>query len=713
MKEIARLIRKHWLTIAAVLILLFVQAMTELSLPAYTSNIINVGIQQGGIENTAIKTIREPQLQKLLMFTEEKEAKRIMSFYTLNDGIYSLKEGISQEEEEELSDIFAVPMLISYASEHMTGDSDMSFDMGAVSGENGTPDIAAVKEMLSQLDDSIVSQVAINYVREEYEAQEVDIASMQTDYMLKTGGIMLIYALISMAASVLVTFLAARFSATLGRDLRSTLFGKVMTFSNAEFDSFSTASVITRCTNDVQQIQMVAVMILRMVLYAPIIGAGALIRVLEQGVSMTWVIAMAVGVILCLIITLFIIAMPKFKIVQKLVDNLNRVSREILTGLPVIRAFSREEHEKKRFNAANTDITRLNLFLNRLMNVMMPAMMLIMNGVSILIVWVGAGEVDTGAMQVGDLTAFITYTMQIIMAFLMISMIAIMLPRAAVSYRRVGEILDKEISVKEPDVPEKFDDTRKGEVEFKNVSFKYHKNSDEYAIKDISFVSKAGETTAIIGSTGSGKSTVANLIPRFFDVTEGEILVDGKDIRKVSLHDLRDKIGYVSQKAMLFSGTIKSNIAYSDENMSEEQVAEAAKIAQAEEFITQKPDGYSDPISQGGGNVSGGQKQRLSIARAVAKKPEIYIFDDSFSALDFKTDAKLRKALSEITSDSTVIIIAQRISTVLNADRILVLDEGRAVGLGTHKELLESCEIYRQIALSQLSEEELNGKEGA
>lgn len=710
MKEIARMIRKHWLSIAAVLLLLFIQAMTELSLPAYTSNIINVGIQQGGIENAAIEKIRESEMKKLCMLADENGRETILSSYVLQNGIYMIKDDIDNKKKEELSDIFSIPMLICYASENMSESSDISFDFGA-SSEGDAVDIETVKTQISQLDDSIISQVAINYVKNEYEAQGFDIGSMQTSYMLKTGGIMLIYAFISMMSSVLVTLIASRMSATLGRDIRSRLFEKVMTFSNAEFDSFSTASIITRCTNDVQQIQMVAVMVLRMVLYAPIIGIGALLRVLDQGTSMTWVIAIAILAILCLIIVLFSFAMPKFKIVQKLVDNLNRVSREILTGLPVIRAFSREEHEKKRFDAANRDITKLNLFLNRLMTVMMPTMMLIMNGVSVLIIWVGASQVDIGAMQVGDLTAFITYTMQIIMAFLMISMISIMLPRAVVSYKRAGEILDKEVSICDPKKPESFDNNNKGIVEFKNVSFKYHENADEYALKNISFVSGPGETTAVIGSTGSGKSTLANLIPRFFDVTEGEVLVDGKNVKNVSLHDLRDKIGYVGQKAVLFSGTIGSNIAYSDANMSEEQIKAAAKIAQSEDFISQKAEGYDDPISQGGGNVSGGQKQRLSIARAVAKKPEIYIFDDSFSALDFKTDAALRRALSEIVSDSTVIIIAQRISTVLNADRILVLDDGKLVGKGTHKELMETCEIYRQIALSQLSEEELAGKE--
>lgn len=712
MKKIFKMIGRHWLSVLAVMILLFVQATAELSLPTYTSNIINVGIQQSGIENAAALQIRQEEMFKLLMFAQEQDLEKINSAYTLTDGVYYLNEELTSEEKQEISDILSIPMMIIYASQHMTEDADISFDMSAVMGADGMFDPAAVREMLSQLDDSIISQVAINYVKEEYDALGIDTESMQINYMLGTGAIMLAYAFAAMAASVLITFIASRVAASLGRNIREALFTKVMTFSNSEFDQFSTASIITRCTNDVQQIQMVSVMVMRMVLYAPIIGIGALVNVLNRGASMTWVIGMAVVILLLLIGTLFTIAMPKFKIIQKIIDNLNRVSREILTGLPVIRAFSREEHEKERFDKANTDITRLNLFLNRLMTVMMPSMMFIMNGISVLIIWVGAAQTDAGTMQVGDLTAFITYTMQIIMAFLMISAISIMLPRAMISFKRAGEIMDTEISVADPEQPESFDGVNKGLVEFRKVSFKYN-NADEYALRDISFVSEPGKTTAIIGSTGSGKSTLANLIPRFFDVTEGEILVDGKNVRSVTLHDLRNKIGYVSQKAVLFSGSIRSNISYSDENMSEERIVKASRISQSEEFISAKEDKYGDPISQGGSNVSGGQKQRLSIARAIAKEPEIYIFDDSFSALDYKTDVALRRALGEITRESTVIIIAQRISTVLNADQILVLNEGRIAGKGTHTELMKSCEIYRQIALSQLSEEELGGKEGA
>ena len=712
MKKIGAMIGKHWFAVAASFIMLYIMAMTQLAIPACTSDIINIGIQQNGIEYAAPERIRQSELQKLLFMTDNEDSEKILSFYSLSDEVYSLKDGVSDGERAEIANILSIPMVISYAGANMNEGSELPVDVSGMLTAEGVPDTAKIKEQLSQISDSIISQVAINYVKAEYDALGIDTLSIQMNYMLKRGGVMLAYALAAVISCVAVTFIASRTAATLGRDIRETLFRKVMTFSNAEFDKFSTASIITRCTNDVQQIQMVVSMTLTMVALAPIMGIGALVRVLNQGASMTWIIGIAVAALMCLIIVLFVFAMPKFKIIQKMVDNLNRISREILTGLPVIRAFSREEHEKKRFDKANTDITKLNLFLNRLMTIMNPTMMFIMNGISVLIVWVGAHQVDEGLIQTGDLTALITYTMQIIMSFLMISMISVMMPRAMISFKRVGEILDTESLITDPDSPQKFEEGQKGTVEFRNVSFKYDK-ADEYALQNISFVSRPGETTAIIGSTGSGKSTLANLIPRFFDVTEGEILVNGKNVKDVSLHDLRDKIGYVSQKAVLFSGTVKSNIAYSDQDMSEEQIKKAAEISQSEEFISQKTEGYESPISQGGGNVSGGQKQRLSIARAIAKKPEIYIFDDSFSALDFKTDAALREALRKNTAESTVILIAQRISTVLNADRILVLDEGRLAGIGTHKELMESCDIYRQIALSQLSEEELTGKEGA
>ena len=506
--------------------------------------------------------------------------------------------------------------------------------------------------------------------------------------------------------SVMVGLLASRIAASTGRDLRSGIFKKVVGFSSGEFDKFSTASLITRSTNDIQQIQLVIVMLLRMVLYAPIIGIGGVIKVLNTNVSMSWIIALAVVLISILVFTLFIVAMPKFKMLQNLVDKLNLVTREILTGLPVIRAFSTEKHEEERFDKANRDLTRTNLFVNRAMTLMMPTMMLIMNGVSVLIVWVGANGINDGQMQVGDMMAFIQYTMQIIMAFLMICMISIMLPRASVSASRVDEILTSETMIHDAKNPKKIEDKKDGSVEFDHVSFQYP-NAEEDVLHDISFVAEAGKTTAFIGSTGSGKSTLVNLIPRFYDVTGGTIRINGVDIRDVSQHDLREKLGYVSQKGILFSGTIASNIMYGNTKGTEEEMKEAARIAQAEEFIDAKPEQFESPISQGGANVSGGQKQRLSIARAIAKNPDIYIFDDSFSALDYKTDVTLRKALQEHTSNSVVLIVAQRISTILHAEQIIVLDEGKIAGKGTHKELLKNCEVYRQIAMSQLSEEEL------
>lgn len=712
MRKIMKLLGKHWAAIIAVFAFLVAQAYCELTLPQYTSGIINVGIQQGGIENAVITEIRETELMKLAMFMAPSDAETALSRYTLGeDGIYRLHENLTADEKENLAEILGKPMLIAYAMNNMGDGSDIQLDMSGLAGADGF-DMEKVNDAIDQLDPSIVSQVAVMYVKGEYAAIGVDTASMQTDYMIRSGLMMLLFAVCAMAANIVVTYLSARIGAAYGRDMRKSVFGKVMTFSSAEFDSISTASLITRCTNDVQQVTMTTVMMLRMVLYAPILGAGALIKVLNQGSSMTWVIAVGVAAVLLLVGTLFAVALPKFKIVQKLIDNLNRVSREILTGLPVIRAFSREEHEKKRFDAANVDITKLNLFLNRMMSVMFPAMMLIMNGLSVLIVWVGAGAVDSGSMQVGDLTAFITYAMQIIMAFLMLAMMSIMLPRAIVSQKRIGEILDTENSVKEPENPVHADSSKRGLVEFKDVSFHYG-DADEEVLSGISFVSEPGKTTAIIGSTGSGKSTVVNLIPRFFDATGGEVLVSGVNVCDMTLNELRAQIGYVSQRAVLFSGTIASNIAYSDENMSEEQIRKAAEVAQSLDFIEEKEDKFADPISQGGTNVSGGQKQRLSIARAIAKNPDIYIFDDSFSALDYKTDVNLRKALNDYTCDSTVIIVAQRISTVLNADQIIVLDEGKIVGRGTHSELMTGCDVYRQIALSQLSQSELDGKENA
>ena len=554
--------------------------------------------------------------------------------------------------------------------------------------------------------ESIVTQRAVLYVKDEYKAIGMDTDALQNQYVLLAGAKMLGGALLSMAVTILVSLLAARVAAALGQELRGRVFRRVVDFSNAEFDRFSTASLITRSTNDIQQIQMLFVMLLRIVFYAPIMGVGGVVKVLNTNTSMAWIIGVAVLAIIAVVLVLFAVAMPKFNLMQKLVDKLNLVTREILTGLPVIRAFSTEKHEEERFDTANKNLTKTGLFVNRAMSCMMPVMMLIMNGVSLLIVWNGGHGIQNGDMQIGDMMAFIQYTMQIVMSFLMICMMSIMWPRASVSAKRIEEVIETEPSIRDPQRPLPFDETKKGLVEFQNVSFRYP-GADENVLENISFTAKPGETTAFIGSTGSGKSTLINLIPRFYDVSEGQILVDGTDIRQVNQHDLRSRIGYVPQKGVLFSGTIESNIKYGNTEAGDDVMVQAAQTAQAEEFISLKPDTYGAEISQGGTNVSGGQKQRLSIARAIAVHPEIYIFDDSFSALDYKTDVALRRALKEQTAESTVIIVAQRISTILHAEQILVLDEGKIVGRGTHQELMESCEEYRQIAESQLSKEEL------
>lgn len=566
-----------------------------------------------------------------------------------------------------------------------------------------------INEKFESMPESMVTQTAATFIKAQYTDLGMNIENIQSQYILKTGGIMILLAFGSMIAAVSVTLIAARVAAGFGRNLRSKVFGKVVRFSNAEFDKFSTASLITRSTNDIQQIQTLMVLLLRIVFYAPILGLGGIFRVVKTDTGMSWIIAVALAAILSLVIVLFGLAIPKFKLVQKLVDKLNLVARESLTGMLVIRAFNTEKYQENKFDGANKDLTKTNLFVSRIMGGMMPLMMLIMNLITILIVWVGAHNVNDGVMQVGDMMAFIQYTMQIIMAFLMISMVSVMLPRASVSGQRIAEVLETKESIKDPEKNDEFNKNKKGYVEFKNVSFKYP-GAEEYVLKDISFTAKPGETTAFIGGTGSGKSTLVNLIPRFYDVTEGEILVDGTDIRKVSQHDLREKIGYVPQKGILFSGTIESNLKYGNEDALLEELEEAANIAQASEFINTKALKYAEEISQGGTNVSGGQKQRLSIARALVKNPDVYIFDDSFSALDFKTDAAVRKALNEKTSHSTMLIVAQRISTIMGANQIIVLDEGKIVGKGTHKELLENCEVYKQIALSQLSKEELGNE---
>ena len=590
----------------------------------------------------------------------------------------------------------------------LSGDDMDIFDiMKLLPQEQRDAFVEEMEKQMSEMPDTILEQAAVSYVGSAYENLGMDMDGIQLRYLLTTGTKMAGLAFLGMAASVLVGFLASRVGAATGRDLRGKVFRKVVGFSNNEFDHFSTASLITRSTNDIQQIQLIIVMLLRIVLYAPILAIGGVFQVFHTNVSMSWIIALAVVLIACVILVLFVIVMPRFKILQSLVDRVNLVTREILTGLSVIRAFSTQKYEEERFDDANRALTRTNLFVNRAMTFMMPVMMLVMNGISVLIMWTGAHGIDDGQMQVGDMMAFIQYTMQIIMGFLMLCMLSIMLPRAAVAADRVQEVLDSRAVIHDPENPRAFAEDKKGVLVFDHVSFKYP-GAEENVLHDITFTAKPGETTAIIGSTGSGKSTLVNLIPRFYDVSEGKIVLDGEDIRSVTQHELREKLGYVPQKGILFSGDIASNIMFGNPEGTEDEMKEAAGIAQATEFIEQKPDCYESPISQGGSNVSGGQKQRLSIARAIAKHPEVFIFDDSFSALDFKTDVTLRKALKEKTKDSTVIIVAQRISTIMGTEQIIVLDEGRIAGIGTHEELLGSCEVYRQIAASQLSESELN-----
>ena len=772
MFKLIKYLKKFFLSIVLIVILLVVQAMCDLSLPAYTSDIVNVGIQQGGVVNAVPEVIRKSELDRILLFVDSKDEDKILNNYKIidkkdmSDSEYNDLEDkypklkseklykLNTENKvtiENLNDIFAKPMLVvstfesdsketkkikeevqknmekqmqeQMKQQQMQGsqanvptgktpdakDIDLFEVFSSMPKENLKEVNEEIYKKIDDMPDTIVAQSAVKFVKAEYENVGIDTEKTQNNYILNTGAKMIGIALISVLATVSVGFLAAKVAAGVGRRLRGEVFDKVMRFSNTEINKFSTASLITRSTNDIQQIQLLMVMLLRIVFYAPIMGVGGVIKVLNTNTSMAWIIAVAVVAMMSLVVVLFALVIPKFKLVQKLVDKLNLVTREIVTGIPVIRAFSNERYEENRFDKANRDLTKTNLFVNRMMVCMMPSMMLIMNLITVLIVWKGAYGIDSGAMQVGDMMAFIQYTMQIIMSFLMISMVSVMLPRASVSANRIDEVLTTEATIHNPEVAKKFDENKKGYVEFKNVSFKFP-DSEESILENITFTAKPGKTTAFIGSTGSGKTTLVNLIPRFYDVTEGEILVDGVDVRDVSQHDLREKLGYVPQKGVLFSGTIESNLKYGKEDATEEEIELAATIAQATEFIDTKPDKYDTEISQGGKNVSGGQKQRLSIARAIAKNPEIYIFDDSFSALDLKTDAKLRKALNKEVKDSTMLIVAQRISTILHAEQIIVLDEGKIVGKGTHRELLKNCEVYEQIALSQLSKEELENE---
>lgn len=717
MNKLVKFLKPYAVTIAAIFAVLMMQAYCDLSLPSYTSNIVNVGIQQGGIDDKVPTVLSEEDLQKLTMFMSQEEAEQVKDSYILQtedteydyDGaVYELKSEIQEDEAalDELADMMQLPMFISVSAASNDEMAQQMEMLGAMPEEQRSAALEQVKEKMEDVPDMVLTQSVPVYIKSVYQELGVNTDKIQIQYILHTGLKMLGLALLGMAASITVGFLAARVAASTGRDLRSKVFAKVIGFSNAEFDKFSTASLITRSTNDIQQIQTLTVMFLRIVLYAPVHAIGGIIKVFHTNVDMIWIIALGVALVFMIVIVLFIVAMPRFKTLQTLVDRLNLVMREILTGLPVIRAFSKEKHEEDRFDKANRDLMKTNLFVNRAMTFMMPLMMLVMNGITVLIVWSGAAGIDKGQMQVGDMMAFIQYTMQIIMSFLMICMISIMLPRAAVAAERVDEILTSETSIDDPEEPKRLPENSKGEVAFEHVSFRYP-GAEHDVLHDLNFVAKPGQTTAIIGSTGCGKSTLINLIPRFYDVTEGHIRVDGVDVREMTQHDLRGKIGYVPQKGVLFSGTIASNILYGNTDGTEEEMKEAASIAQATEFIDEKPKKYESTIAQGGTNVSGGQKQRLSIARAIAKKPEIFIFDDSFSALDYKTDVVLRTALKEKTQDSTVIIVAQRISTILHAEQIIVLDEGKIAGIGTHQELLKSCEAYYQIASSQLSQEEL------
>ncbi|MCI5950737.1 MAG: ABC transporter ATP-binding protein/permease [Anaerostipes sp.] len=716
MIRILKFARKRWYTMVLIITLLLGQAYCELTLPQYTSNIVDVGIQYKGIERTIPEAVRPETFQGLLgMISDSDEKELVQDAYELiekgsdkdleelypaleKSNLYVLDyDSLGEEKADKLTEVVTDAELKLMELMASTPEMQKKLEKSA----------SMSKENIDQLKDVMGDSLAVAFIQEEYKAIGVDMDQYQMNYLKKSGVKMMALAMGSMVMAILVTFFASRLAAVTSKELRNKVFRKVVSFSNEEMNHFSTASLITRCTNDIQQVQMVMVLLFRMVLYAPIMGIGGIVKVLHTDTSMVWIIALAVIVLLGVVMILMSAAMPKFKKMQVLVDRLNLVTREILTGIPVVRAFSREKYEEQRFEGASYDLMKTQLFTNRVMTFMMPTMMFIMNGVSVLIIWVGAHGIDAGNLQVGDMMAFITYTMQIIMAFLMMTMISVMLPRAAVAAERIDEVLESDTLI--TDAKEPKDVNGAGEVEFHNVGFAYP-GAKEEVLQNISFTAKAGQTTAFIGSTGSGKSTLVQLIPRLFDVTEGKITIDGEDIRNIKLSSLRENIGYVPQKGLLFSGTIESNLRFGTEEAPVETIKKAAKIAQAEEFIDSKPLGYQTPISQGGSNVSGGQKQRLAIARAIAKEPKIYIFDDSFSALDYKTDVTLRKALQKEVGDAVVMIVAQRISTILHADKIIVLDEGRIVGEGTHEELLKTNPVYQEIAKSQLSKQELEGE---
>ncbi len=745
MLRIIKYLKPYLLLILIAIVLLFVQANADLALPDYMSNIVNYGIQQGGIQNAVPVAIRQSEMNRLVLFMSASDKSAVLNDYNLmdkrspeyeqyvkdypdlvNEPVYILK-SINQAEIDKLNPIMGKAILIvSFIQQLATNPSQASamsqglgFDLSKL--PPGTDVFAllaklppatltrmtnAMDQKFSALGESMIVQMAVGSVKTEYAALGMDTGKLQSDYILHTGILMLLVTLLSITCTIIVGFLSARTAAGLARDLRRYVFQRVESFSSVEFNKFSTASLITRSTNDVTQVQMVVIMVMRMAIYAPIIGVGGIIRALGKSTSMWWIIALGVIVLLGLVLTIFSIALPKFKIIQSLIDRLNLVTRENLLGMMVIRAFNMQDFEEKRFDKANVDVTSVNLFVSRVMVTMMPAMMLLMNGLTVLILWVGAHQVAQSQMQVGDMIAFMQYAIQIVFSFLMLSMMFIILPRAAVSADRIADVLETEPHIRDPKDPRGFPAPFRGVIEFRNVGFRYP-GAEEDVLHDITFTAKPGQTTAFIGTTGSGKSTIVNLIPRFYEVTSGSILVDGIDVREVTQYDLREKIGYVPQKGTLFSGTIESNLLYADENASDEELQLATDISQSSEFIEAKPEGMQAEIAQGGVNVSGGQKQRLSIARALVKKAPIYIFDDSFSALDFKTDAALRKALKEHTGQSAILMVTQRIATIKNAEQIIVLDEGKVVGKGTHEELMKSCEVYQGIALSQLSKEEL------
>ena len=712
MKHIFGNLLRHKAAVCAIILLLITQAYCDLALPTYTSDIVDVGLQQYGIEDCVMTQMRESTGKALQDMLPDEGRAAFADAYVLNDttGNYELQ-SITKEQRSALGEQLQQPLVLMYAASHMDELQEQTgMDTSMLQAVSRDPD--AMQQMLAQygdVSDSIMEQIAVQSVTEEYEACGIDLNALQRQYLLTTGAKMMALSLLMLAAAVLCGYLSAKTAARIGMELRSSVFRNVLSFSSVEMNRFSTASLITRSTNDIQQIQMVTVMLLRMVLYAPVLGIGAILKVVTTKTGMGWIIVLAVVIISGLVLVLMGVTLPKFKMMQKLVDRLNLVSREILTGLPVIRAFSREKFEEDRFDKANRDLMGTQLFTNRVMTLMMPAMMMLMNGVTVLIVWMGGKGIDMGNLQVGDMIAFISYTMQIIMSFLMITMVSVMLPRAGVAADRIDEVVRTKGSIRDAaHVRDEEHSDWKGRVEFSDVSFRYE-GADEDALSHLSFVVEPGKTTAIIGSTGCGKSTLVNLIPRFYDVTDGVITMDGVDIRELSQKKLRSLLGVVPQKGVLFSGDIASNLKFGGDDITDEQMTEAAQIAQATEFIEEKTNRYHSEISQGGTNVSGGQKQRLSIARAIAKHPKVLIFDDSFSALDYKTDAALRRALAEKTADAAVIIVAQRINTILHADQILVLEEGRIVGKGTHRELMETCEAYQEIANSQLSEEELKG----